>query len=650
MKNWITLAILCGAPAYAQPAPVVEKRSLGLVTQASLNVMKAHRRPPDAAVSDDGRRLARVRMAGSRPMVELDGVPSQPWDEVGTFGDEQNPGQTATRLIFDPKGEKLAYTAREGTRTVLVVDNKPVDIDPYSLKNAGIFRFSPDGSLYVMIVANRTKATSWAIVNGVRQGPYAKVDSVTFSGDGKHAGYLAQKGQSGERNSGIVAVVDGVESPVFATVRDLQSSFDGRHWVYTARVPHTGAFGEGHRVYVDGKPLPGRYQSVADLQISADGKHVGFIGTPTEDGANASGDPRTVIDGVNGKPYMYVAQLRLSPNGLRHAYYAYRKAGPAGERLFFVVDGKETRDYENHPGVQITFSPDSSSIGLDIGGRFLLVNGEEYPAAGLSRGSSLQSGPRGPTLAFRTRGDDNIERVFVNGKKGPDLISANLDNLAFNDEGTRAAYTGIDLHNKLVLVAGEQVYPLPGMEQTGFFFPDSPARRIVWSADGTHVAVNARRVVVDGKVGPECGSAAMPLFSPDAKHFAFSCPEYDPPTHQTKFGIYLDGQRALAVDAYFSRQPGTWRFAVDGTLEVLAMSGLDVTAFRITPPASGMSGFSAQAGPATVSGTALPGADPAAANQPNAGGATPANPVGTAVENAAQKLKAKFPKIFGGKQ
>lgn len=650
MKNWITWALLCGAPAYAQPDLVVEKRSLGQVTRSSLNGLKNNGRSPDAAVSDDGRRLARVRMVGSRPLVELDGVQSQEWDEVGTFEDEKRPGLSGVRLIFDPKGERLAYTAREGTRTVLVVDNKPVDIEPSSMKRVGIFRFSPDGSTYVMIVANSVKAAAWAIVNGVRQGPYAKADSITFSGDGKHAGYIAQKGQSGERNSGIVAVVDGVESRVFATVRDLQSSFDGRHWVYTARVPQTGAFGEGERVYLDGKPLPGQYLSVADLQISSDGKHVGFIGTPTEDGANSSGEPHVVIDGVKGKPYRYVAQLRLSPNGLRHAYYAYRNAGPSAERVLFVVDGKETRDYENYPGIQIAFSPDSNSVGLDLGGRFLLVDGVEHPGAGMSQGSSLRSGSHGPALAFRTRGDDNIVRVYVNGKKGPDLMSANVDNLAFNDDGTHAAYTGVDLSGKMVLVAGEHVYPLPGMEQTGFFVPDSPARRIVWSSDGAHVAVNAKRVVVDGKVGPECRSAAMPLFSPDAKHFAFACPEHDPSTNATMFGIYLDGRKAITVDALFSHQPGTWRFAADGTLEVLALSGLEVTALRIRPPADGMSGFSTQSGSTTVSGTGHSATGQAGANPPTGGGTPPANPVGSAVENAAQKLKAKFPKIFGGKQ
>ncbi|MFN0171078.1 MAG: hypothetical protein ACKV22_32065 [Bryobacteraceae bacterium] len=640
--------ILLILPAQAELS--VEKRILGQITRSAVGAIQGDSPFSEAAVSDDGRHLARVRYAGSRQLIDLDGVESQQWDEIGAFGafDNENRDLTKrTRLIFSPRGDRLAYLARDGTRVVLVVDNKPVAIDPNSLQFAGSFRFSGDGSRYAMIVSNPQKAKTWVVVDGVTEGPYGFVKQLTFSGDGKHLAYVAYRSPYAVSKDGAIAMVDGKSSPVYQNIHSLQLSFDGRHSAFAAESLQRGLLSEGWRVVVDGSPSSQRFREVSALQLSADGRNTAYVGVPTLDGPNPSGGPRVFVDGKAGPEFEAIEELKLSPDGARHAYVGQKNLPGSGRRAIFVIDGRESRDYPLFDTRNaIYFSPDSKSVAFDAF-TYLLVDGQEHPGAGLSNGVSVRSGTSGPAFAYRTKGDDSIVRVALNGKAGPALTNANLNELAFTPDGTAAAYPGIDLQGKPVLFAAGKTFPLPSPQLNGFRTPDLPTMQIRWSADGAHFALAAAdKVIVDGIVGPACRFPSMPLFSPDAKHFAYACQENQLGQlgqYKSQWVIYLDGKRAATADALFRRQPGTWKFSSDGTLELLAVVGIEVQSLHISPPAGGLTMFGLGTGSTTQIQTrsAATGPQPAANSSPQS-----TDPHNSRLDKAREAVKNKLPRLI----
>lgn len=182
-------ALVASGPLTAQSPLAVEKRALGGVSRATVSTLAGAGIFVDVATTGDGRRLATIRYAGSRQFVDLDGTKSQEWDDIGIFSLDKDP-QAGPQLVFSPDGSRLAYIARQGARVLLVVDNKGVEIEPDSIKRAGVFRFSPDGSQYAMIVVNARKGEAWVVANGVKNGPYGSASEITFSADGKHLGYM----------------------------------------------------------------------------------------------------------------------------------------------------------------------------------------------------------------------------------------------------------------------------------------------------------------------------------------------------------------------------------------------------------------------------------------------------------------------------
>lgn len=640
----------------AAQAPVpLTKKSLGNVTQVSTRTEFAGGdMTPDVSASDDGKRLARVRFSGTRLVIDVDGVASKEWDDIGQFSGEGNERLAGAKVIFSPTGSRWAYAAREGAKSFLVVGADVVEIEPRNFRSVGRPRFSADGKRYAFVSTNG-KGLSWVIVDGLKLGPYGDVRDFKFSRDGKHYAFVAHKSQFAVQKLGQFVVMDGQEGPTFTVIQGLQLSADGSSVVYAAETLGKGRLSEGWSLVQNSKKSPQRFQSISELQLSADGTQCAFIGIPTEDGVNPSGLRRVVINGKQGKEYTYIQNLKLSPNGLRHAYLASREIPGSGLRDTFVQDGREIGDFSSMKAPEpITFSPDSKSVAFD-GLHRVIVDGVEYPGAGMSQGVSVRIGSKGSSIAFRVKGDDNITRVVVNGKRGPELGEARMESLSFSPQGDQAAYVGRDMKGNAVLIAGDRSYPLPDITLTGFLHPGDPnAPRIVWSPDGAHFALIVNRLVfLNGKQGPACGAGVMATFSSDSKHFAFACPEYTPAGLKQEMGVYLDGRRVTTVNSVFGFQPGTWSFNESGALVLLALVGVEAQQLTIQPPSDGMQGFFLSSGAQVSANTKdSTGATPAPQTTTSNTNSTqtPANSIDQSIQKAKDALKKKFPGLFGGKK
>jgi hypothetical protein len=281
----------------------------------------------------------------------------------------------------------------------------------------------------------------------------------------------------------------------------------------------------------------------------------------------------------------------------------------------------------------------------------VLVDGKEFPGAGMSDGPGIRVGAKGSGLVYRTKEDDNIVRVFVNGAQGPDLSRADLGALAFSPDESSAAFPALDMKGMPVLVVGKQAHALPENALSGFVFPEDQNRRIQWSPDGRHFAtISGRKTLLDGKPGPDCNRGTLPLFSADSKHLAFVCPERGKSGVGEQWAIYIDGQRGQAVDAVFLRQPGTWGFKPDGTLSVLALVGAEVQELNFAAPAGGLTAWAGGQAPPSAAQNARPTAGEATATQLPPGGDSPTstsgNPLEEKTKTARDKLKKKLPGIF----
>lgn len=651
-----TLLVLFAFAANVQ-AQTVDKRVLAKLSQEEARTFKGGARGVGEQVaSDNGRHIALLRPVGSRFVVELDGTASQQWDQVGGLELEQTHQRSPSGAFqFSPDGSRLAYVAREGARIVLVVGQQVTPIEPADIRRAGFFSFSPNGSRYAMVVRAPHRGQAWIVVDGIKHGPYGDVRDVTFSGDGKHIAYVTHQSPFENQRAGVKVVLDGKESPAYARVNSLNLSFDGSRAVYASEAMYQERT-EGWRVVVDGKPSATRYAAVKLLQMSANGKRVAFVGSPTTDGVNYVSE-QIVIDGKASKNYKFVHELKLSPDGSRYGARAMIEIpGSSESRAVFVVDGTESKDYPEIGMVDtIFFTADSKRVAIDRL-TFMLIDGREYPGAGMGQGHGIRVGPKGSSLAYRTKEDDNIVRVFINGKQGPDLVSADLDALVFTPDGTNAAYPARDVAGKALLVTADKTYSVPDSQLGGFYLAkDKPRIPLVWSPDGAHFAtIIGRNLYFDGRQAEQCLFGWLPTFSADSKHFAVACAE--PQQVLENYAIHVDGQRVLVTEAVFKHQPGTMKFTDDGTLETYGLIGQELTALRIGAGA-GLSQMGSQQGSSQVSNTAAP-AVPAAGEAPTGAPAqAPGNPqpedpakaVEKAVDKARDALK-KLPGIFKKKE
>lgn len=613
----------------------VEKRTMGPVSSAMRQAIIEGRKGT-SQLSPDGSRLAAVRSDGSRLVVEIEGTRGQLWDQIGLF--QEKPGAPGFTFQFSPDGRRVAYVAREGTTTYLVDSLEKVTIEPGDVARAGSLMYSADSSRYAMVVAQARNATEWVVTDGKKRGPYGKVHSVQFSGDGRHLAFVGVK-NAYDQKQGAALVVDELQWGGFHAIEQVRISFDGRHTAFAARGP-----GDGWRVYRDGKAVPGLFAKVEQLSLSRDGQHLAFVGSPTRDGLNATSEV-AYVDGKVSREYPSIQSLKLSPDGLRHAYVAQLRASPqATVRYVAVVDGKESRDYATVSDEATFFSGDSRHVAVLMDRKFVLFDGQEYVSRSLD-GPQVVVDERSGSIVFKEFGDNNLARVYLNGRKGPELGEADLGSIAFSQDGAHIAYPGRDRTNRTAVILDEQVFVA---QTTRFVMRGAQMANVVLSPDGTKVLYYSEgRVHLNGQTGFRCAAATPPRFSPDSAHFASACMERNPRTRQTKYTVMVDGVAGPVVDLLFGTEPGDWRFPARGVLSFPAVIGDEIVSLRVTPPTGGLvANFSQGAEQDPVTGRPGAGRDMPAGGERRTTPNT-AEPRGDSrVEQMKDRVRRRIPRVF----
>lgn len=218
---------------------------------------------PTLAISRDNAMIAAIQQVkGKQRAIELSF--NQPNDVTnGPLYDE------VMKLTFSDDGKSLAYVAKKGATSYLVLNGKeerlPDGEYPFSLvirpdnKGAGIVVAGPEGAyLHQAFYSDGT------FVNF-----YKECADLTYSRDGSHHAYVAIK------NEKFLIIVNGIEGPFFDRVISPMFSPDGKYLVYRARQ-------DGKRFVVvadaEGKIIKQhpRYERVFETIFTADGKSVAY--------------------------------------------------------------------------------------------------------------------------------------------------------------------------------------------------------------------------------------------------------------------------------------------------------------------------------------------------------------------------------------
>jgi hypothetical protein len=279
-----------------------------------------------AYFSPDGKRTAYPVKSGGKWSVILDGVEGKQYDEVAY-------------PQFSPDSKHFAYQAKSGGKECIILDgvegewcNEARVVFSSSSRVACILR-RPGAGGNVRVVLDGVPGKEY----------YSMAYAFVFSPDGLHYAYPVFS------DGKWFIVLDGVEGKTYDGVNQPTFSPDSAHFAYIAGIDgKTVAVLDG----VEGKPYKAIDYSDYGLVFSPDSKHLAYLASLAEN------EQFIVLDGLDGKHYMEVAEPRFSPDSQRLAYVA--TTDPKHKSYFIVVDGKEQAAYDYvRPPV---FSPDSKHL------------------------------------------------------------------------------------------------------------------------------------------------------------------------------------------------------------------------------------------------------------------------------------------------
>jgi Tol biopolymer transport system component len=395
---------------------------------------------------------------------------------------------------------------------------------------------SPDGRhvAYVEKLDDKFRV----VADGTKHETYDKIDSVTFTRDGR----LLYRGKRGKQ---LFYVVDGKASEAYGLATKPILSPGGRQFAYAATL--------GKTLYdwfvVCGTEKGKTYPSIdlKRLVFSRDGAHLAYrvaldperslVVVDTTEGAeytNVSppvfcGDGTTVAYFANrDKDYFVVVgekehsrpvsveadSLRVNRDGSRHAYSVL------GAKPYVVVNGKPgpEADYVTTP----LFSPDGRTLAYSARreGKYRVCGDWESEPYDLIEGIAFTRDSR--RLVFRAkRGEKWL--VVTNGREGKEYDGVELRDIRAirARPSNRVAYTAERGDKQIVVIDGEESAAYDGVKSWELRQPV-----LIFSPDGEHVAYVAERggkelVVLDGQEGKAYKRVWQPRFSPDGTRLAY---------------------------------------------------------------------------------------------------------------------------------
>jgi len=499
-----------------------------VVTETSLGECVSGRGP-----SPDSRHIVYVQERDHKQVLVLDGVEGKEFNEIGG-------------VQFSPDSMHIVYRAGLGTKKgystkwLVVLDGK----EGKEYDEVSEICFSPSGTRLAYVAhykrqqswpassrgpaGTRTLTTYHVVLDGVEGKAYDKIGKLTFSRDGSHLAYSA------ERAGKCFVVLDGAELPACGRVGNIQFSPNGKRIAYEAR----GLRDPKWHVVVDGK-IGAPYDKIREGTLSVTDKHFFYAIEYTD----AQGVPKqhVVFDGVEGREYeVYHPGIMpcLSPGG-RLAYIGWR-----GKKAVVVADGVEGKEYDYVDAFSLCFSPDGTRLAYCAkeGEEYcVVVNGVEGKHYDKIEGRPLLS-PSGEHVVYAAKRDAKWVVVF-DGSESQEYESLGYPWVFFSPDGNRFAFFATRGPKDRLVVVDGVADPKSQCEY---------AHNLVFDPTGKHLAYVAVRepkmlVVEDGLEGPsydKIGEGSL-YFSPDGKHLAYTAYTASPPLGS-------------------SPRPGKWHVVVDG--------------------------------------------------------------------------------------
>jgi hypothetical protein len=240
---------------------------------------------------------------------------------------------------FSPDGNHYAYVARDGSKSLLVIDGAKQK--KYERTGCGPY-FSPDNKS--VAYAGFRNDTVYVVLDSTEYGGYTRVSEIAF-GPSKQfwaAAVTINLDAYAVKNGELIGPYKEVWSPGFCA--------EGARFAFVAKLTDSS-----YAPIVDGDTLPA-YQDAASVVFSPDGQHVAYQAWLSVDTLNPS--QAVVIDGVQQETFeiVYVNSLRYSPTGKRLSYIAERDT----LKVVAVVDGVPSKTY--HGIKKLVFSPNEEHV------------------------------------------------------------------------------------------------------------------------------------------------------------------------------------------------------------------------------------------------------------------------------------------------
>ena len=393
---------------------------------------------------------------------------------------------------------------------------RPLETLPPKVNPASIV-VTRDGMRYAYI--KRTLSSLVAVIDGQAQPPADWIGNnlLLFSADSKHTFYIAR----GRNNARVV--LDGAAGPVFDSIDDWLFTPAGRLMYLAKKKGLCVVVCDGFERAQLTRVRLGALADAPDAFVFVDMADAG-------ERVYRNNQPEPV--------YQRVADVRLSPNGVRLAYRAQKDG-----RWLMVLDHIETPACEDVSAP--AFSTDSAHVAwlaTREGKSSLVLDGKEIPIGPAGELSAPVLAPNGQRW-FAAVHRDGKSQVYSAGK----LLGAfsSIASPLFSPDGGRLAFIALDGAGKQRLVLDGQAGEAADFIFDLRFSPDS--RRFAYAT----TVGNKDTLWLDGKaMGSYDGIAARTLaFSPDGRFYAVAVKE-----GKTQ-RIVHDGGATQSFDAVAAGQP-----------------------------------------------------------------------------------------------
>jgi hypothetical protein len=375
--------------------------------------------------------------------------------------------------------------------------------------------FSPNGRNVGFIcgaVIKENKSwytTNQPIINGKRQKIYNSVNAVNF--DTKYDEYAySAKGNGKDANGGDYMIFNGSEIGKYPaeSISPLGEAGNDNRLFYTGHLAYVSNSNNTNKFVYDGKVVAEtgkKYSFVFNPLLSNDGNHFIFSAEKgsemhsviVRDGKEidqqngfirnlvinndaskfaysleSSNSARIVSNGIVGKTYSDVSNIKMSQNGKHIAFLAQNQTGS-----FWVVDGKEYTQYKE-VGENFFFSPDSSHFVFSIidpsnsHHQSLIEDGQQQGSYKII--SNLVYSKNGKTLAFFAS-VNNISYIVVNNVNTPLIIanpSQTAHDLTVSPDGKTVMYKVSDGIHENAVINGKLSESYDMMLTQFYFSPD----------------------------------------------------------------------------------------------------------------------------------------------------------------------------------